>query len=196
MYLATYIWRHVPTGTVGKGSRRCNHAGEMAEQIRRWNLQQPERWAYAWDGELVSFIDARSIRIQGLKKNSDNSQICLDNRTARDYIIDSKQATNQEPDMIAMTRTLTTDGIVCACPVLGKIATIYRVENGFTENRWRIPHKGKWYVMPYAFPPCDRGASFNSLEAAGQYALALAFEMHHEGRVPAKVDLSITVKVS
>ena len=70
---------------------------------------------------------------------------------------------------ITLTTELTKRGILCSHPVLGNVATI--------EPQFEPDAKGKWYVFPYAFPPYSHGKSFNSLQAAEFYALAIAYEM-------------------
>lgn len=70
---------------------------------------------------------------------------------------------------ITLNSVLTTEGIEYSHPVLGKIATLKK----------DYPTKGDgWFVFPYCFQPYERGATFKSLAAAEQYALALAYEQH------------------
>lgn len=85
---------------------------------------------------------------------------------------------------IVLDTTLTDAGVECTHPVLGKVATITRTfAPGKIAGMPDYP-AGVWTVIPYRFPPYERGAWFHSMSAAEFYAVALAHEMHETGNHP------------
>lgn len=69
---------------------------------------------------------------------------------------------------------LTERGVEVTHATLGKVATIERKLEAWGEHK---QHPAGWFVFPYVFPPYERGATFQSYQAAEFYALALAYEM-------------------